>query len=287
MKMAFLVTAHSNFKHLKLLMSILDTGKDDVFLHIDKRAKRVPSPSELHHPYMLERQVVHWAGFSQVVVTNRLFKEAINVSDADYFVFISGTDYPVRPIEELRAYLLSSGLNHINVRDGFVDGQNIQKLIKFHPEYTRRNPRLISTQFWRVVERLGKKYFPDKKPPFPLYTGHNWCALKRDAVKYILDIVEKNKAYEEFFKYTNSPDEAYHQTILGNSSFRGSVAPYLTYTDWTGVEKPAYITEEHVELLKKNMKFETEFGIQEVFFARKFHDKLDHVVRKIDKELLA
>jgi hypothetical protein len=286
MKLAFLVAAHSNFEHLKLLMNVISCSNDDVYLHIDKRARNIPTASELRFPRMMKRQVVHWAGFSQVVVTNRMFKAAFDTSDAEYFILISGGDYPIRPIEELREYLALSGKEHINIRKGFTVNQPSTKLTKFHLEFNRRNSRLLTTRVCRLIERISQDYFRDKELPFDVYTGHNWLALTRDAVQHILSTISRNNIYDRVFRYTYCPDEAYHNTIIGNSVFGDRAAPYLTYTDWSGPEKPAYMAEKHVEIFKRSLQFDTEFGLQDAFFARKFHDGTRNIVKLIDEGLL-
>ena len=39
MRHAFLILAHNEFQILKILLSMLDDGRNDIYLHIDKKGK--------------------------------------------------------------------------------------------------------------------------------------------------------------------------------------------------------------------------------------------------------
>ena len=81
------------------------------------------------------------------------------------------------------------------------------------------------------------------------------------------------------------PDEAFFQTIIGNSPFIKNTAASLTYTDWNVPVPPAAIEERHLEFLKTHIEFNDEYGKRFPYFARKFDDNSEGLLEKIRQEL--
>jgi hypothetical protein len=89
----------------------------------------------------------------------------------------------------------------------------------------------------------------------------------------------------KYFKHVYIPDEAFFQTIIGNSKFVENVEGNLTYVDWDADPGPAMIQEKHIELFKSKRHFKTKYGVHEPFFARKFDDSSKTLIDTINTVL--
>lgn len=95
---AYLIMAHTNFNQLKVLISLLDDPRNDIYLHVDKRAKSF-NPNDIctHHSTLiiLDRIKVNWGGHSQITCELNLLKAAIS-NHYQYYHLVSGVDLPLK-----------------------------------------------------------------------------------------------------------------------------------------------------------------------------------------------
>lgn len=283
MKICYLILAHNNFYHLdKLIEALNDTGSR-FYIHIDRKAEAVYTPSVDNAGLIPERVDINWGGFSMVEATLALMKHAVrNFPAADYYILISGVDYPIRPKQFLYD-LLEKKKEYIDIAPVPVPYKPVERYEHYYFDFKRRNAKLYNPLL--LTEILLKKLRVKRKPPFTVYAGTQWFALTNNCVEYILKTVEEDKRYVNFFRHTLVPDEAFFQTIIGNSPFLENTAASLTYTDWEVPVPPATITEKHIEFLKKHIEFNDEYGKRFPYFARKFDDDSGDLLDKIQVEL--
>jgi len=285
MKIAYLITAYNNFSHLKRLIRALNDRNVVFFIHIDKKSKMPDNLTEFDNIVFIERTKVWWAGWSQVDAIIRLIRTATNYG-FDYYILVSGTDYPIRPNSFLYT-TLSTGGEFINLQKGFSIHKSEDRIKYYYFDcFDRRSRRKPTTVFFILLEGAGRIFFQKKSFPFiEIYHGSSWWALSHDCLVYVLNQIDTNKDYIKFYQTSYCPDESFFQTIIGNSPFFSTCKPNLTYVDWNTVPSPALINRNHVELFKKQTVFNYSFGKYMPFFARKFDDSCENIVELIDKEL--
>ena len=91
MKHAFLIIAHNEYPVLEVLLSMLDDERNDIYLHIDKRAtelfqqiKKVKMQKAGF--YLIENPIkVYWGDISQVQVEYLLFETALSHGPYAYY----------------------------------------------------------------------------------------------------------------------------------------------------------------------------------------------------------
>lgn len=283
MKICYLILAHNNFLHLNRLIEALNDNDAVFYIHVDKKAKK-PDISSHQNVHILPDSVnINWGGFSMVEATLKLMEYAsTNSPDADYFILISGVDYPIRG-KGFLYNLLSQGKEYIDIAPVPVPYKPLERYEYYYFDYDRRN--LNRTNLYFLIEVLLKKLKIKRKAPFKIYAGTQWFALTRECISYILEVVKKDNSYINFFKHTLVSDEAFFQTIIGNSPFNGRTASSLTYTDWTVPEPPALINEHHIVFLQKHMEFNDEYGQRFPYFARKFNDESLNILESIRQKL--
>ncbi len=69
MKHAFLITAHSNWKQLKLLLKQIDFPDHDIYVHIDAKAKNYPKAeleavTQYSKVRIYSNFKVYWGGYT-------------------------------------------------------------------------------------------------------------------------------------------------------------------------------------------------------------------------------
>jgi hypothetical protein len=293
MKIAYLILAHDNPIHFQKLVGALNSGSSYFFIHVDLKSRAQPFFSiKGSNIYFVQKRIpVYWGDFSMVDATLRLLRLAFEAEDKyDYFVLLSGTDYPIQP---------TSYINHFFEKNFGTEFMNIVQIPckafdKPLSRLTTYYPCLGGSKIAKIIQisivktglyfahRDYKKTFGELKP----FGGSSWWALSHGACNYILKFVDTEKKIVKFFKNTINPDESFFQTIIGNSSYKKNIKRNLTYTDWSaGGSHPVRISEKNLSFFESSLYFRAEdlYGKGELLFARKFSDKSEKIVREIER----
>ncbi len=303
MNLAYLILAHNQPDHLRRLITSLREEWTQVYVHIDTKASMrtfAGLQSEPQTRFIEDRVDACWGGYSLVQATLNLMGAALRNDPApDWFILLSGADYPIRSNRELYHFFQQSRSEHIGMmRMPSPDGRKpLSRLERLHFEGARGRPkakRVLLTQTNRLLENLYKRNYRPALDGMTPYAGSQWWVLSRDAILYILDFVATQRRFVDFYKRSLIPDEMFFQTILGNSPFKERVARNLTYADWSGgfSRNPRALTDEHIDQFA-----DPEFHLDDVegkgpcFFARKFTvadgpllDRLDAVRAREGRE---
>jgi hypothetical protein len=291
-KIAYLILAHDNPRHLGLLVEALSSGRSAVFIHIDQKSELNDfSKIKNENVFFVEDRIsVYWGDFSQVDAILILMKEALAARrDFDRFVLLSGTDYPLHSCQYIENFFECNP--HAEFMDlvqmpSEAEGKSITRLT--HYNYRPSEANSLLTKFaLKALKRIGISHRRDYKKylgNLVTYAGATWWALSRKSCRFILRFVEREVLIVNFFKNTYCPDEMFFQTILGNSSFNEKIRRNLTYTDWSaGGARPAYISEKHLAFfrLTSTSTLDDLHCSHEMLFARKFSDERANVVASL------
>ena len=292
MNIAYLVLAHRNPLLLARQIRLLTSPRAAFHIHIDAKVDIRPflgirgnnvsfSPSRVR---------VYWAEYSMIDAILLLMREALAARQRyDYFVLLSGSDYPLRSASYISEFLdRNEGTDFISLVPIPNDdaGIPLSKITNFRAESNRPVLKLAT----RLAGKLGIARRDIGKHLGSLVPcgGSTWWTLTRRSCEYILDFVGRNERVCDFFRGTFAPDETLFHTILGNGPFRSRIKRCLMYDDWLTVganpAHPAYIGEEHIRYFSKSRRivFEDVFGSGEMLFARKFSDDNLDVVRRVE-----
>lgn len=235
-KIAYLILAHNDPTHLAALTSSINKFAD-IYVHVDAKVNLskfvtlCPAPVK----FIEDRVSVAWAGISMVDGLLNLIKAALPFSDFyTHFVFISGSDYPIKPEKEISdIFTANPGRQFIRYIDMRASPEHYLNLVNrkhfLEPFTTTSNKALsyIDKNFRRLLRKF-KIYNKWNKTVIP-YAGHTWCALTPECCNFILDYHNKNPWFYEMNKNTFAPDEHYFHTIIGNSPFAVSADGLLPY----------------------------------------------------------
>ena len=285
MKIAYLITAYSNFVHLKRLIDALDEPNVAFYIHVDKKSDFREENFRNEKVHFIDRIKVSWGGWSHQQAILDLMVAA-HKTGYNRYVLLSEADYPITSNEALHAKLKQK-VEYLNLLKGFHDHKPEERIKYMHFDgFDRRDKTALRTRIFTTLESWLKLVYRKKRCPFPqIYHGTTWWALSKDAVAYILSFVEKNRNYVAFFKTSWCPEESFIPTILGNSNFKERCVGNLTYSDWSTKPPPAIITNEHVALLKETRTFKSPYGAYTPYFARKFNDQSAAQIEQIEQTL--
>jgi len=297
MKIAYLVLAHDSPRHLERLVGALSSSSSALFIHIDKKSRlaRFPHFSGDGIVVSRERIPVYWADFSIVEATLILLRQALaDPRRFDYFVLLSGCDYPLQPASYIERFFESNrGAEFINIVEMPCEAARkpIARLLNYRPypgipSAIRLGRRLLVAAGLIPRTRDYRPHFGGLLP----FGGSQWWALSRDACEYVRSFVDSQPRLAEFYRNTFCPDESFFHTILGNSPFRAHMRRNVTYADWSaGGPHPARLNCSHIERFADApaVVLDDVYGSGEALFARKFSDMEQSVVARLDELLIS
>lgn len=288
-KQAYLVLCHKDPAQVINLCKILDHSQNDIFLHIDKKAKFSQSSVEnlmtackFSKVRMVKPVRVQWGGYSGIKAELSLLKEAVKY-DYDYYHLISGQDLPIKSQSEIIRYF--EGTQEIFLGfDEMCDESLVEDRIRYHyyfqefiGRYADSNHTVLKA-IQRYIISFEKGLHYKRKINVKLKKGPNWFSIPSDFAKYVLS---REKWIKKYFQYTNCADEIFMQTILYDSPFfsrrhhldgedKDDNLEALRYIDWKRGRPYIFRNEDYDTLLNK----------EGVFWARKFDINIDYEIIK-------
>lgn len=233
MKHAFLIIAHNEYPVLKVLLSMLDDERNDIYLHIDKRATELyQQVKELKIQkagfYLIKNPIkVYWGDISQVKVEYLLFETALSNGPYAYYHLLSGTDLPIKSQDYIHAFFnKNADKEFVGFWQDAAHQRDLERKVFRYYFFTQRlkdkgHPLHGITAFFRnFILAIQKISHYRRKQTFEFKKGGNWVSITENAVKHLIQY--KDIALSRM-KYTLCPDEIFIQTILWNSSFREKI----------------------------------------------------------------
>lgn len=301
MQNAILIIAHKNKEQLIRLIKILNDKDFDIYIHLDKKWKL--SLEEINDIKFSSSNVKiinkRISGFldtwSLCQITIELAKEAFKKNkNYHYFLLLSGQDYPIKPIKDIKKYLKNvypkpiidcTPMTKENwIYSGF-------RWIRIHPYYRFvekisknkicRKVLLLPIYFIQVIITfiLQSPYKRLSRENCSLYGGSAWWILPNEIIENCIKEVENNSKIVRAFKLKNTPEETFFQTMAMRSKYKEMIdlnAPdeilqnCMTYAFFFDDEHeptghPYILNINNLEMLKNRKEF----------FARKFDEKID------------
>lgn len=106
-KHAYLILAHSDPAHLKLLVKSLDDERNDIFIHLDAKTNSTyfnKIESKFANLQFIQNRVdARWGDYSLVKATYALF-ECVNNKSYSRIHLISGADFPLKSQDYIHSF---------------------------------------------------------------------------------------------------------------------------------------------------------------------------------------
>lgn len=284
-KHAYLIMAHNNFDLLQKELYLLDDERNDIFIHIDKKAKNVDQAyitEKVKHSnvYFLPRISINWGGYSIAQCTVELLKKAIETDVYEYYHLLSGADLPLKTQDQIHDFFHEhKGMEFVSFDKAVPNEKDIKRVKRYYlfQDIYGRNRKNIFYVFLFLVDKLSVKVQDIlkvdryKNSSIELQKGAEWFSITHEMASLV---VKKQKWIKKHFKYTRCCDEVFIQTIVNNSNrkkyifqqgfWKGKNA-CLRKIDWGRGKPYTWTINEKEELLQS-----------ECLFARKFDSKVDN-----------
>jgi len=238
MRVAYFVQSHCQPAQVQRLLGRLRAGSPDSVLVVGHCPAALPLDEgelrrlgALHFLHRRRASRGYWSLVEPYLDAVALLGE--RGIDYDWLVYLSGADYPLRPVAAIEADLAASSY------DGYItwqradgrapDGRRKQGIVRYRYRYVDlpRVPTLLRMlrplnnvqSFFHVHlsygPRLGRRCGTFRAPgERAVYRGAQWTTLRRACAERLLAVAREEPALVEWFEHTVCPDEAFAQTVL-------------------------------------------------------------------------
>jgi hypothetical protein len=171
----------------------------------------------------------------------------------EWLVYLSGQDYPVRPLAQSEALLAASPydgyLTWIDAAGPSPEGRRRQGRLRYHYQYrdvTWGAPALAALHalngmqpWWHVHRTYGPRVGSRARrtpfgPDLRSYWGSQWTTLRRACAERVAEAARGGEPLAAYFARTVCPDEAFAQTVLVNDPHYRLANDNLRYVDMRG-----------------------------------------------------
>jgi len=279
---AYLILVHRLPKQFKRLFKSIYNPNNYYLIHIDKKAskdlhKEVTNfISDFENTFILESESIVWWWYSMVNVELNGIKKLLNLwLNWDFFINLSGQDFPLKTQKEINNFLFQNkDNNYIKVSNQIVERPDTMNRIQ---NYFIDN--------WNYVYEVSNEKRDFLKDTIP-YIWWQWMILNRNCCEFICNSLETKK-FTDYYINTLIPDESFFQTLLMNTSF-----------DWNIIndDKRAiiWVNDGDIKLRPKTFKKEdiNFLSLKNNLFARKFDDNedseiIDFIKQNFNKKVIA
>lgn len=287
MKHAFLIMAHQDFEILKVLLSMLDDVRNDIYLHIDKKVKNVDWTSfqvENAKLYLLKERIDgRWGDLSLVKIEYLLFETAYKNGPYDYYHLLSGVDLPIKSQDYIHHFFEENkGAEFVGYVETPKDIEGLEWLVYHYHLFTRlyKTPHRKLRNITDVIRRkflafqITHNYKRTRNIDFK--RGSQWVSITNDL---LLVLLEKKEFVFKRFKYVPTADELFIQSILWNSERKdkifkvgGELKGGLREIDWTRGEPYSWQYEDLRFLQESNHLFARKFSTSDMKIIKKIKE---------------
>lgn len=289
---AYLIIAHNEPDILITLLDMLDDMRNDIFLHIDKRAVTLFEVIRGYKPkysslIVLENAIsVYWGDISQVHVEYMLFERAFSQGIYTYYHLLSGVDLPIKSQDYIHAFFKENeGKEFVGFWTDAVHRRDLNRKVYRYYLFTRylkggkpfvHGVCSLSRNIFLALQKITQ--YKRNQGNIVFQKGFQWVSITQDFCAYLLS--QKEQVLHRFC-YTLCPDEIFIPTVLWNSPFREHVYSMETalkgsmrYIDWERGNPYVWQEKDVNELLDSPY-----------LFARKFSSKNRSVISLINDKI--
>ncbi|MEZ5819079.1 MAG: beta-1,6-N-acetylglucosaminyltransferase [Hyphomicrobiaceae bacterium] len=266
MSIAFLIHSHKALDQIARLCTAIDNGLTDKFVAISHNGTR-EERDRIATFQGVNRVVPAVGGRSQFGLIDGLLSELRRLERErhpyEWFVVLSGQDYPIRPLhdmaEELSASEYDGYFHHFDTTQPrsipahLINWPDHEVDTRFHFRHTllkRDTPRwlraavslprraLNTSNSYRIHTGFGLTFGHRASetpfsPSFRLFGGNAWMTIRRTAADAILRFIDDRPDITNYFRRVVTPDEVFLQTILANQPSLKLSNSELRYYDCT------------------------------------------------------
>ena len=249
-KVAYFIASHVNPEQVvRLIRACRTSGNPNarVLVHHDYKVSNLDAPSveAMGNVDVLRDHVkVDWGGFTQCLMIRRSMQWLLDNHDVEWVVYLSGQDYPIKPLAQVEREL------SLSAYDGYLDAKPASAC-KWHNGYGRYHYRYFSLPKFPGVHRMrrylrrrthaqvragnvaprfvvpGHKHGSTKigvrpigspfNDQFQCFYGSSWWTLNRRAIQSMCRTMdERPELVAHYRRILWAPNESFFMTLLMN-----------------------------------------------------------------------
>ncbi len=250
-KHAYLIMAHSNFKSLARLLEAIDDERNDIYLHVDKKAKDfdfnlIRGYVKKSGIFLAPRKKIFWGHTSIVKCELDLLAMATSTDKYQYYHLLSGVDFPLKTQDYIHEYFKDKDLEYVTYFKNGDGGREYLSKVKYYYPFMRILGRAdfegktFDKKLLRKLRMFNLRYQDRQRAngtdrtkrysDIEFVKGDQWFSITDDLARYVLS---KRKLIAKLFRFTDGPDEFFIQTIAYNSRFKEKIAhEIIREIDW-------------------------------------------------------
>jgi hypothetical protein len=234
-----------------------------------------------------------WGTFSLIEAMLKALEILFAKNAPDWFVLLSGADYPIKPADKIVRDLSMSPYDahiaHERIRYDHYE-RDWQRVC--HERYCSAKLRVtamnrksgMATREIRVSDPHMAAPFLPFSSELRCFAGEHWFCANRSAADYLIAFHQTKPAlanhYRNLDSYGMFPEESYYQTVLCNAPHLTTSANHWRYIDWWthAGSRPKVLLMEDLPKLREST----------AHFARKFDADTDaKVLDALDADMLS
>lgn len=282
MSAAVVLMAHDKPRLLQRIVTAM--AELPVFLHVDSR---VPQErfTELtaglsERVSLVERHASDWATMDLVMAELAGYRAALEASDAEHLILMTGSDYPLAPVTRIVGRL--DRLRGVSWAETKALPLWYWGPMGGYDRFIFRNRVQDRKRVWHLVPR---RWLRGIRPT----GGSQLKILARHHAERLLELVDRRPEIVEYFATTWIPDEVMIPTLLNSPSFgmdwesshvRGRHAWYI---DWGKAPSPHPVELGMGDLVA--MQAARTRDVAPAMFARKFSEGSFEVLDRIEEQI--
>lgn len=285
----FILLTHSKPRQMNRLISKLNEMFDNPpitchhdFSKCDLSEYAIPPNVSFVRPHITTR----WGDFSLIEASILALDQMYGSNEGpDWFIYLSGADYPVKPAEKILADLNSHSA------DAYIEHMLIEK----NPSNDRWKNLCHRRYFSRKIPNPFKSYKNGRKLnvflnqpllvrlflPFSqnlrCYAGSQWFSGNRKTARHIINFFKNDKAVVSHYRTVTIPSESFFQTVLANAPDLRLSNQAWRYIDWSkpGAHPKTLDSEDLPKILNSDAHFARKLNIDK---DRQLYDELDKII---------
>ncbi len=298
MRFAFIISAHNDPVHLQRMIASLP--RQSLFVvHIDAKSDIQPFKERLTDPrihFVEDRTDVMWGSIGVVEAQMKMIRIALELhrrQPIDYFISLSGLDYPLWSNRRIEAFFEKEKGREFIVTLCMEHQGEAAQLYREHRPFNYKSWQYgsLGSKF-RVALRHIVYAMGFRKPlrfqadgrEYVLHKGSMWWAITPELARMALSYWDEHPQYVRYFHDGFAPDETFIPTLTAHSDFAAKaiqmkgkfinlegITP-LTFIDYTNGIK--VFTEEDYQMLIDSDK---------IFCRKTITGKSDRLMDLIDE----
>lgn len=259
MKHAYLIMAHNQFLALKELVSALDDVRNDIYIHFDKKVKKLPNlNTRFSKLEVLEERInVIWGDISQIKAEYALFKASSRQNKYSYYHLISGTHFPLKSNDDIHKWFDSKNGECV-LREVPLSEKEIQmRFGKYHffLKHLVSSVNIVNKAYhlgWRAMLGVQKRLGINRNTSFIKGKASQWCSLNEEAVRLLL--INEAESLKRF-RRTFCCDEFFVRSVIENSGVSFVFDDKICYVEFVRTTPKQFSEKDYDALMASDALF--------------------------------